>query len=55
MPPLFLSSGWQTCKPVVARDLVNGGTAAKRWWDERSEGLHVCQPEDIISYEKKMQ
>ena len=22
-------------KPVVARDLVNGGTAAKRWWDER--------------------
>ena len=32
----FLSSGWQTCKPVVARDLVNGGTAASGGGMERS-------------------
>ena len=31
-------------KPVDARVLVNGGTAGKRWWDERSEGLEADTP-----------
>ena len=27
-----------------ARDRVNGGTAAERWWDEHSEGFKRRQP-----------